>query len=187
MPVERHRADAGGAGPADTAPASRTSHTSDTSHTPDGPGTDALARELLATAEALEAAGKEAAPAGVASYDVRVRLRDGDTPVFGPGRLTLLRAIEATGSISAAARRMGMSYRRAWLLVEAMNHEFREPLVTRHIGGVSGGGAQLTPFAQNLTAHYDTLLKEIRSLLDAHVPTFDAYLKGSKVVDPDEA
>ncbi|WP_312024456.1 winged helix-turn-helix domain-containing protein, partial [Pandoraea apista] len=146
----------------------------------------ALARELLAAAEALEAASQAPAPAGVASYDVRVRIRDGDTPVFGPGRLTLLRAIEATGSISAAARRMGMSYRRAWLLVEAMNHEFREPLVTRHIGGVSGGGAQLTPFAQNLTAHYDTLIKEIRLLLDAHVPTFDAYLKGSKAVDPDE-
>lgn len=148
---------------------------------------DALARELLAAAEALEAASKPPAPVGEASYDVRVRIRDGDTPVFGPGRLTLLRAIEATGSISAAARRMGMSYRRAWLLVEAMNHEFREPLVTRHIGGVSGGGAQLTPFAQNLMAHYDTLIKEIRLLLDAHVPIFDAYLKGGKAVDPDEA
>lgn len=147
---------------------------------------DARARELLAAAEALEAAGKEAALAGVAGYDVRVRIRDGETPVFGPGRLTLLRAIDATGSISAAARRMNMSYRRAWLLVEAMNHEFREPLVTRHIGGVSGGGAQLTPFAQNLVAHYDTLIREIRALLDAHVPTFDAYLKAGKAVDPDD-
>ncbi|WP_353192968.1 winged helix-turn-helix domain-containing protein [Pandoraea pnomenusa] len=144
------------------------------------------ARELLAAAEALETAGEAPVQPGVAGYDVRVRVRDGDTPVFGPGRLTLLRAIEATGSISAAARRMGMSYRRAWLLVEAMNHEFREPLVTRHIGGVSGGGAQLTPFAQNLAAHYDTLLKEIRSLLDAHVPTFDAYLKGGAAIDPDD-
>ncbi|WP_308340598.1 winged helix-turn-helix domain-containing protein [Pandoraea commovens] len=147
---------------------------------------DSLARELLATAEALEAAGKEPVSPGVAGYDVRVRIRDGETPVFGPGRLTLLRAIDATGSISAAARRMNMSYRRAWLLVEAMNHEFREPLVTRHIGGVSGGGAQLTPFAQNLVAHYDTLIKEIRSLLDAHVPTFDAYLKDGQAVDPDD-
>jgi molybdate transport system regulatory protein len=184
MPVERRQGKAGGASRANTAQAANASDTH---------ATDAPARESQATAEALgvpdalEAAPNAAAPAGAASYDVRVRLRDGDTPVFGPGRLTLLRAIEATGSISAAARRMGMSYRRAWLLVEAMNHEFREPLVTRHIGGVSGGGAQLTPFAQNLTAHYDTLLKEIRSLLDAHVPTFDAYLKGGKAVDPDEA
>ncbi|AKM32531.2 hypothetical protein AB870_05015 [Pandoraea faecigallinarum] len=116
-----------------------------------------------------------------------MRIRDGETPVFGPGRLTLLRAIDATGSISAAARRMNMSYRRAWLLVEAMNHEFREPLVMRHIGGVSGGGAQLTPFAQNLVAHYDTLIKEIRSLIDAHVPTFDAYLKRGANVAPDDA
>lgn len=135
----------------------------------------------------LEAAENVPVQGGVAGYDVRVRIRDGETPVFGPGRLSLLRAIDATGSISAAARQMGMSYRRAWLLVEAMNHEFREPLVTRHIGGVSGGGAQLTPFAQNLTAHYDALLREIRSMLDAHVPTFDAYLKGSPEPGPDEA
>lgn len=177
MPVERRRGKAG---------RQETASKVDSALRSDVHDTDALARELLAAAEALEAAGKAAAPAGGASYDVRVRIRDGDTPVFGPGRLTLLRAIDATGSISAAARRMGMSYRRAWLLVEAMNHEFREPLVTRHIGGVSGGGAQLTPFAQNLTAHYDTLIKEIRLLLDAHVPTFDAYLKGGKAADPDE-
>ena len=180
MPVERREGKAGGAGEPERA------GKADVGSASGAHDAEALARELLAAAEALEAASKTAAPAGMASYDLRVRIRDGDTPVFGPGRLTLLRAIEATGSISAAARRMGMSYRRAWLLVEAMNHEFREPLVSRHIGGVSGGGAQLTPFAQNLTAHYDTLIKEIRSLLDAHVPTFDAYLKGGKAVDPDE-
>lgn len=139
-------------------------------------------RSRKPAAHALAAA---AGAAGAADYDLRVRIRDGESPVFGPGRVALLRAIEATGSISAAARRMGMSYRRAWLLVEAMNHEFREPLVTRHIGGVSGGGAALTPFAQNLAAHYDMLLGDIRSLLDARVPIFDAYLKDGKSVDPD--
>ncbi|EON10933.1 winged helix-turn-helix domain-containing protein [Pandoraea sp. SD6-2] len=183
MPVERRQGKAGKATVGKPEKAGKAS----VALTAGARNADALARELLAAAEALEAASKPPAPVGEASYDVRVRIRDGDTPVFGPGRLTLLRAIEATGSISAAARRMGMSYRRAWLLVEAMNHEFREPLVTRHIGGVSGGGAQLTPFAQNLMAHYDTLIKEIRLLLDAHVPIFDAYLKGGKAVDPDEA
>ncbi|VVE32310.1 winged helix-turn-helix domain-containing protein [Pandoraea terrigena] len=172
MPVERRRGK-GGAAKADVA------------LTGDSPARGRRATATAAALEALEAFGKVPAPAGEAGYDVRVRVRDGDTPVFGPGRQTLLRAIEATGSISAAARRMGMSYRRAWLLVEAMNHEFREPLVTRHIGGVAGGGAQLTPFAQNLAAHYDTLLNEIRLLLDAHVPTFDAYLRGGEAQDPD--
>jgi len=138
-------------------------------------------------ADAPQAVPKTPAQPGVAGYDVRVRIRDGDAPVFGPGRLTLLRAIDETGSISAAARGMGMSSGGGWLRVEAMNHESREPRVPRHIGGVSGGGAQLTPFAQNLTAHYDTLVREIRSLLDAHVPTFDAYLKGRPVQDPDDA
>lgn len=142
--------------------------------------------EAARAAQVCEAAAKPPVSAGVAGYDIRVRIRDGETPVFGPGRLALLRAIDATGSISAAARQMGMSYRRAWLLVESMNHEFREPVVLRHIGGASGGGATLTPFGLNLTAHYDMLIQEIHTLLDAHVSTFDAYLKDGTFVDPDD-
>lgn len=60
---------------------------------------------------------------------------------IGPGKADLLAAIDATGSISAAARTMGMSYRRAWLLVDTMNTAFRAPLVSTAKGGVEGGGA----------------------------------------------
>lgn len=70
-------------------------------------------------------------------------LHDGDIAI-GPGKAELLEAIRATGSISAAGRRMGLSYRRAWLLVDTMNRAFAKPLVTAAKGGVKGGGAVLT-------------------------------------------
>lgn len=74
----------------------------------------------------------------------RLRILVGPIIALGPGKADLLEAIEATGSISAAARRMGMSYRRAWLLVDAMNQAFKEPLVAAATGGSHGGGAALT-------------------------------------------
>jgi molybdate transport system regulatory protein len=63
---------------------------------------------------------------------------------IGPGKIQLLEQIAAAGSISAAARRMDMSYKRAWDLVEEMNRLFGKPLVAAQTGGRKGGGAQLT-------------------------------------------
>lgn len=63
---------------------------------------------------------------------------------LGPGKADLLEGIRDTGSIAAAGRRMGMSYKRAWMLVEAMNAMFVAPLVTSTKGGRAGGGAELT-------------------------------------------
>jgi molybdate transport system regulatory protein len=63
---------------------------------------------------------------------------------IGPGKADLLAAIDETGSISAAGRRLKMSYRRAWLLVEELNKSFQRPLVTADKGGAKGGGAHLT-------------------------------------------
>ncbi len=63
---------------------------------------------------------------------------------MGPGKAALLEGIAAHGSISGAARAMGMSYRRAWVLVDAMNRAFRKPLVTTATGGRRGGGAVVT-------------------------------------------
>jgi molybdate transport system regulatory protein len=73
---------------------------------------------------------------------------------IGPGKIKLLELIDALGSISAAGRRMGMSYRRAWMLVDALNRCFREPLVTSHAGGAHGGGAALTPSGCAVVRHY---------------------------------
>src|SRR5258707_12835037 len=72
----------------------------------------------------------------------KIRILIGAVVAIGPGRADLLGAIARTGSISAAAREMKMSYRRAWLLVEAMNSAFRRPLVETLTGGEGGGGGR---------------------------------------------
>jgi molybdate transport system regulatory protein len=74
----------------------------------------------------------------------QIRLLIGAATALGPGKVELLEAIAKTGSISAAARAMGMSYRRAWVLVEGINQSFRHPLVVTATGGKGGGGALVT-------------------------------------------
>jgi len=94
------------------------------------------------------------------SKSLRLRVMQGDTIAFGPGKAALLLAIAQTGSISAAARAMGMSYRRAWLLVEEMNRCFREPLVETATGGAKGGGATITPLACEVMKCYEHMQKK---------------------------
>lgn len=73
---------------------------------------------------------------------------------LGPGKIELLAAVGETGSISAAGRALGMSYRRAWLLVDEANRMFKEPLVLASAGGSQGGGAQLTNLGRRVIAAY---------------------------------
>ena len=79
---------------------------------------------------------------------------------FGPGRaichgkIRLLEAVRDYGSISAAGRSMGMSYRRAWLLIDELNHIFEEPAIDAKHGGAGGGGAELTPFGHRVVQRY---------------------------------
>jgi len=73
---------------------------------------------------------------------------------LGRGKILLLELIRETGSISAAGRAMDMSYRRAWLLVDALNRMFKEPSVESQRGGKLGGGALLTPFGEDLIRRY---------------------------------
>ncbi|CAL1689939.1 hypothetical protein MMB232_00059 [Brevundimonas subvibrioides] len=82
---------------------------------------------------------------------------------FGPGKAELLAHIRDTGSISAAARAMGMSYRRAWTLLDAVNALTGVPVVETERGGASGGGAKLTPRGATLLAAYE----QLRDALDA--------------------
>lgn len=85
---------------------------------------------------------------------LQLRLRSDIGIVMGPGRADLLGYIATTGSIAAAGRQMGMSYKRAWALVESMNTMFRVPLVEAVKGGVGGGGARLTQAGEQVLAAY---------------------------------
>ena len=77
--------------------------------------------------------------------------------MLGPGKADLLQAIRDTGSISAAGRSMGMSYRRAWSLVDEMNKAFQHPLVESAKGGAYGGGAWLSATGEDVLMHYRKL------------------------------
>ncbi|MBV0913704.1 LysR family transcriptional regulator [Rhodobacteraceae bacterium ASV31] len=77
--------------------------------------------------------------------------------MLGPGKADLLEHIRDTGSIASAGRRMAMSYKRAWMLVETMNKAFRAPLVESTRGGVKGGGARLTEAGAEVLDHYRKL------------------------------
>ncbi|MGQ0564122.1 MAG: winged helix-turn-helix domain-containing protein [Gemmobacter sp.] len=85
---------------------------------------------------------------------LRLRLLFGDSAMLGPGKADLLDHIRDAGSISAAGRAMGMSYKRAWMLVEEMNAAFTAPLVGSARGGPGGGGAHLTDTGTQVLAHY---------------------------------
>ena len=95
---------------------------------------------------------------------------------IGPGKAQLLEAIAETGSISASAKRLGMSYRRAWLLVDTMNRCFREPVVTSATGGTGGGGARLTPFGERVLDRFRAMLEHVERALDADLAAFSELL-----------
>lgn len=84
----------------------------------------------------------------------KLRILLGAEIAIGPGKADLLDAVARTGSISAAAREMGMSYRRAWVLVDTMNRCFTAPLVEASIGGSGGGGARVTDLGLDVLARY---------------------------------
>lgn len=75
-------------------------------------------------------------------------------PVIGPGKALIMEAIDREGSISAAGRSLGMSYRRIWLLVESLNTDWRDRIIETRVGGGKTGGAQLTPFGRDLLGTY---------------------------------
>ncbi len=98
-----------------------------------------------------------------------IRIDLSNSAGLGPGKIRLLEHIAETGSISAAGRAMDMSYRRAWLLVDELNHLFKEPVATTAHGGKTGGGARLTEFGQDLVRRYREMEGEAHAALSKHL------------------
>ena len=84
----------------------------------------------------------------------RMRITAGDVIAIGPGKIALIEAIADTGSITAAAKQLDMSYRRAWLLLDELNHALKEPAVASAQGGSHGGGSVLTDTGRLLIELY---------------------------------
>ena len=106
----------------------------------------------------------------VGALKLKLQLICGDGYALGPGKADLLEAIERDGSISAAARALGMSYRRAWLLVDEMNRCFAERLVDTLPGGARERGARLSQLGRAVLAAYRAIECET-----AHIADSDAY------------
>lgn len=94
---------------------------------------------------------------------VRPRIYIGDGIAIGPGKIDLLRSVGQTHSIAAAARSLGVPYKRAWLLIDSLNEGFGRPVVETATGGKGGGGASLTALGAQLITAYDALEKRINT------------------------
>jgi molybdate transport system regulatory protein len=108
---------------------------------------------------------------------VRIRVVHGEDFAIGPGKADLLEAIDRTGSISAAARELGMAYRRAWLLVDSMNRCFRSPLVETATGGSSGGGAIVSDLGREVLRHFRAMERKARVAVEAESQKITAHLR----------
>ena len=105
---------------------------------------------------------------------IRILFREGE--MIGPGKAELLERIDRCGSIAAAGREMGMSYKRAWLLIETLNAMFRRPLVTSTRGGSRGGGAVLTELGLQVLAEYRAVEAEALVATAAKLARLHAWM-----------
>jgi molybdate transport system regulatory protein len=102
---------------------------------------------------AAEARSREGASAERSAV-LTIRVDFGAFGYIGPGKIELMELISKHGSISAAGKEMGMSYRRAWMLVDEINQIFKQPLVEKQMGGSGGGGARLTMLGRDVVGRY---------------------------------
>jgi molybdate transport system regulatory protein len=112
--------------------------------------------------------------------ELRFRIDFDDRCSVGVGKIRLLEAIGQTGSLSQAARAVGMSYRRAWLLIDSMNGEFDTPVISATVGGSGGGGATLTSFGQELIEAYRALEARLSPLTAECMRKFAAHAVGRR-------
>jgi molybdate transport system regulatory protein len=95
---------------------------------------------------------------------IRFRIDFAENSNLGPGKIALLEEIKRCGSLSEAARRMGVSYRRAWLLLDSLNNSFDVPATVNSTGGRGGGGAEITPFGVLLIERYREVERKLNDV-----------------------
>jgi molybdate transport system regulatory protein len=108
---------------------------------------------------------------------VIIRIALSSSSAIGPGKIRLLEHVDETGSISAAARAMDMSYRRAWLLIDELNSIFKQRVTVAEHGGRAGGGAKLTAFGRDLVRHYREMETDAHVALSTHLATLEAAMQ----------
>jgi molybdate transport system regulatory protein len=104
-------------------------------------------------------------------YKIKSRIwieADGDI-LLGEGRVSLLKAIDEEGSLTKAAKSLGMSYKKAWSLIDAVNKRAEKPVTTSSIGGKGGGGAQLTAYGKSLVEAFETINENCWEFLDEQI------------------
>lgn len=109
-----------------------------------------------------------------------LRVLDDGNPAMGPGKAQLITHIDANGSISAAAREMGMSYRRAWQLVEAINKSFSVPVILTATGGKRGGGASVTDFGRELVAQFRLMEEKASAAIADDLDRFGGHFRSKR-------
>ena len=110
----------------------------------------------------------------------KLRILLGAAVALGPGKVALLEAVDKSGSITGAARYMGMSYRRAWKLIEAMNNDFKVPLISTSSGGRGGGGALVTKAGFDALNRYRSMETKAEQAVEKEISDFADLLKTAK-------
>jgi molybdate transport system regulatory protein len=141
------------------------------------PQKDRLQADAPAHAQAqkpVELPAEGQASPGRPEVRFRMRITQEGTIALGPGKVSLLEAVREHGSISAAARSMNMSYRRAWLLMDELNRALESPATVSEHGGQSGGGSMLTPVGEEIIRLYRGIEARAAAVC---APEIDALLK----------
>lgn len=113
-----------------------------------------------------------------------LRVDFGSRRSIGPGKIRLLEEVARTGSISEAGRKLGMSYRRAWLLIDDMNRCFNQAVVSAKPGGSQGGGTSVTKFGADLIRHYRAIEAAAQRAGKSHLGSLEAALRDGKKPPP---
>ena len=115
-----------------------------------------------------------------------LRVEFGPDCAIGPGKVRLLELVGELGSISAAGRAMGMSYRRAWLLIDSLNRNFKNPAVATQLGGSGGGGAGLTEFGREIIRQYRAIEAEAEASVVDRLRVLESALSDPALAAPDQ-